>query len=119
MHDKLFENQQTLSDAIYAQLAKELKLDAGRFQKEVAADATARRIAEDQQLAGQVGASGTPTLFVNCRKVVGARPFGDFKQLIDEELKRADGLKAKGEKLDAGFYDKICAANVAGILAAR
>jgi len=33
-----------------------------------------------------VGAGGTPTFFVNGKKLVGAMPFESFKQLIDAEL---------------------------------
>jgi protein-disulfide isomerase len=118
MHDKLFSNQQALSDAAYAGYAKELGVDGARFARDLAADSAARRIAEDQQLAASVGANGTPTMFVNCRRLVGAQPFEAFQRVIDEEIARANGMKAKGEKLDAAFYDKICAANVAGLLAA-
>ena len=34
------------------------------------------------------GVSGTPTLFINGRSVVGAQPFGAFKTIIDEEIKK-------------------------------
>jgi len=119
MHDSLFANQQALSDAVYAQYARDLRIDPARFERDAAGQAVAARIAEDQQLAAKVGANGTPTLFVNCRKLVGAQPFEAFKEVIDEEIKKAEGMKAKGEKLDTGFYGKICAANVAGQLAAR
>jgi len=60
-----------------------------------------------------VGATGTPTLFVNCRKSVGAKPFESLKPIIDEEIAKADAAVAKGEKIDAAFYERICAANVA------
>jgi protein-disulfide isomerase len=113
MHDKLFANQQALSEATYEQYAKELKLDLARFKRDAAAEGTATRIAEDQQIASSVGATGTPTLFVNCRKVVGAQPFESLKPIVEEELKKADAMAAKGDKIDAGFYDRICAANVA------
>jgi protein-disulfide isomerase len=33
-----------------------------------------------------VGANGTPTFFVNGRKLVGAQPEDAFARLIDEEL---------------------------------
>jgi protein-disulfide isomerase len=33
-----------------------------------------------------LGANGTPTFFINGRKVVGAVPFESFKQVIDAEL---------------------------------
>ena len=33
-----------------------------------------------------MGANGTPTFFINGRKLVGAMPFESFKQVIDTEL---------------------------------
>ena len=48
---------------------------------------------------------GTPTLFVNGRKVVGAQPFDAFKPIIDEELKQADALLKAGTPL-AQVYEK-------------
>jgi protein-disulfide isomerase len=108
MHDRLFAGQQALSDQVYLQHAQELKLDVERFRKALSSEATARRIAEDQALAAATGATGTPTLFVNCRKLVGAQPFEAFKTIIDEEI-----AKARGAKVDGGTYDRACAANVA------
>jgi protein-disulfide isomerase len=119
MHDKLFADQQALSPEAFARYAKELKLDAARFERDAAADAGAKRIAEDQSLAASIGATGTPTLFVNCRRVVGAKPIEEFKRIVDEELAKARRLAARGDKVDGAFYDKICASNVAGTLAAR
>jgi protein-disulfide isomerase len=113
MHDRLFANQASLSEATYTAYAKELKLDLARFQKDMISPATAERIAADQKLGDGVGASGTPTLFVNCRKMVGAQPFEAFKPVLDEEIKKGEARIAKGEKLDAGYYDRACAANVA------
>ena len=34
-----------------------------------------------------MGATGTPTFFINGTKVVGAQPFPAFKTVIDQELK--------------------------------
>jgi protein-disulfide isomerase len=113
MHDKLFSDQQALSTASYSNYAKELDLDLGRFGKDLESVPVAARIADDQELAGKLGATGTPAIFVNCRLVSGAQPFEAFKTVVEEELKKAGGLLAKGEKLDAGFYDRLCAANVA------
>ena len=36
--------------------------------------------------AKELGASGTPSFFINGRKLRGAQPFESFKKLIDEEL---------------------------------
>jgi protein-disulfide isomerase len=37
----------------------------------------------------KVGANGTPTFFINGRKVEGAQPFDNFKSVIDAELAKA------------------------------
>jgi protein-disulfide isomerase len=113
MHDKLFASQASLSDATFERIATELALDLERFRTDAASPVTAGRIAADQKLATSAGATGTPTLFVNCRKMVGAQPFESFKQVIDDEIKKGEARIARGEKLDRGFYDRICAANVA------
>jgi protein-disulfide isomerase len=108
MHDRLFAAQQALSDTAYRQDARELGLDLARFEQDAASEKTANRIAEDGLAAAAAGATGTPTLFVNCRKVVGAHPFEAFRALIDEELE-----KARKGGADAGTYEKVCAANLA------
>ena len=45
---------------------------------------------------GEVGASGTPTFFVNGRILVGAQGFEKFEELIKEEIKQVDALIAAG-----------------------
>jgi len=111
MHDKLFERQQQLSDATYRQVAGEIGLDARRFQAAVESKKGAARIAEDQKLAGELGVNGTPTLFFNCRQVVGALPYESMKPVVEDELRKADAL-LKGASPDAAFYRKACEANV-------
>jgi protein-disulfide isomerase len=69
------------------------------------------RVKADQELAGSVGATGTPTMFFNCRQVVGARPFEQLRPVVEEELKKAEALLA-GRKPGPDFYEKACAANV-------
>ena len=39
---------------------------------------------------------GTPNTYINGRNVQGAQPFEEFKKVIDDEIKRADKLIAKG-----------------------
>jgi protein-disulfide isomerase len=110
LHDRLFAAQSALNDAAFVAYAKELRLDLAKFQKDLASEGAAKRIAEDAALAAASGATGTPTLFVNCRKVVGAQPFEAFRAVIDEEL-----AKAKGKTIDAGWYDRACAANAQAV----
>lgn len=56
-------------------------LDSGKYKDEVAKD-----VAEGTA----AGVSGTPTVFVNGQKIVGAQPFAAFKAVIDQALKEAD-----------------------------
>ena len=40
----------------------------------------------DKIQASTLGVSGTPGFFINGRFVAGAKPFAEFKRIIDEEL---------------------------------
>ena len=88
MHDMLFENQRALKPDDINKYAQELGLNMSKFKADLESDAIKKQIAADQALAGKVGARGTPTFFINGRKLRGAQPFPRFKALIDEELKK-------------------------------
>jgi protein-disulfide isomerase len=63
-------------------------LDEGKFQT---CFASKRHDAAIQQAAAQgreLGVSGTPTFFINGRRMVGIRAMEDFAKVIQEELKR-------------------------------
>jgi protein-disulfide isomerase len=108
MHDKMFANQQALTPADLDKYAGELGLNVARFKKDMADPATEKMVAEDQALAGSVGADGTPTFFLNGREISGAQPFPAFKTIIDEEIKKADELLKAGTK-PADLYEKLMA----------
>ena len=88
MHDKLFQNQQALSPAVYPQYAKELGLDMSKFKAARQSGRGRARIQEDQAVAGRIGVGGTPTMFVNGERIVGAVPFDQIKAVIDRQLAR-------------------------------
>jgi protein-disulfide isomerase len=111
-HDLAFQNQQALSPAGYEAWAGQIGLDLPRFKKAVEARSGKARIDEDQALASQVGATATPTLFINCRRVVGALPLESFRPIVEEELKKAEALLSRGVALDASFYPRACDENV-------
>ena len=117
MHARLFENQRALDGASLARYAKEIGLDVRRFQQALTAKKAEARIQEDRRLAEAVDASGTPTMFFNCRQVVGARPFPDLRAAAEEELRKADALLG-GKKPDAGFHERACKANLSSAPAA-
>lgn len=87
-HDLLFKNQKALSNEDLEAYAAELKLDVGRVRSAIATEKHKAHIAEDQRLADQLSARGTPSFFINGHKLTGAQPFEKFKTRIDLELAR-------------------------------
>jgi protein-disulfide isomerase len=81
--------EQGQQDADLTRRAADLKLDGGRFATCVASDRHDAAIRGGLQQGREVGVSGTPTFFINGRRMVGGRSVDDFKRLIDEELARS------------------------------
>ena len=88
MHDKLFANQTKLDRASLESYAKELGLDMGKFKAAMDSNKFQAHIAADSAHGSEIGAGGTPTFFVNGRKIVGAKPIEMFRKMIDEELRK-------------------------------
>ncbi len=85
-HDKLFENQSALDRPSLEKYAAELGLNAAKFKAALDSGKYKKHVEDDAKLAGTIGATGTPTFFVNGKSVVGAVPFDQFKTTIDAEL---------------------------------
>ncbi|MBI3183584.1 MAG: thioredoxin domain-containing protein [Myxococcales bacterium] len=100
MHEKLFQNQSALDDASLERYAREVGLNVDRWKKDLQTEKHSKTIADDQALAGQLGATGTPAFFINGRKLSGAQPIDSFKRLIDEELGKAEAMVREGVKPD-------------------
>ncbi|WP_414639369.1 DsbA family protein [Archangium sp.] len=89
MHDQIFRRPYLLSRSMFERYAQELGLDMERFRATLDSgkfqDAIREEIAYGVSLAGP---SGTPTVFINGRLIMGAYPYDVFRQIIDEELAR-------------------------------
>jgi len=96
MHKKLFENQSALDRPALEKYAGELGLNMGKFKAALDANKGKEDIEADATSGGKIGARGTPAFFINGKFLSGAQPFEAFKAKIDEELKTAEGLVAKG-----------------------
>jgi protein-disulfide isomerase len=75
MHDLLYENQDLWKDdvnprTIFVGWAKDLKLDIARFAADFDSAQVKQRIEADQEAAGQMGITGTPTVLVNGRQLL-------------------------------------------------
>jgi protein-disulfide isomerase len=87
MHDKLFANQQALDRPNLEKYAEELGLNMTKFKAALDSGKFKDKVDAEAKEGAAVGATGTPTFFINGTKVVGAQPFEQFKTVIDTELK--------------------------------
>jgi protein-disulfide isomerase len=82
-HDAMFTAE--LSDESIDAAVTTLGLDKAKIDACMTAGTAKKMVDEDMEAGEQVGVSGTPTFYVNGRKLMGPTVDG-FKQLIDSEL---------------------------------
>lgn len=99
MHDLLFENRKTLGRADLAGFAARLGLDATTFEASLSDKALLEEVRADVAVADAIGATGTPSFYVNGHPLRGAQPLGEFRKLVDAELVEANKLVAAGVPL--------------------
>ncbi|HYV65246.1 MAG TPA: thioredoxin domain-containing protein [Myxococcales bacterium] len=88
LHDRMFTNQQKLAVEDLKGYAKEVGLDAARFDKCLDGGEKKALVDADEKAGQEAGVSGTPAFFVNGVFVNGAVPYEQFKDAIERELKR-------------------------------
>lgn len=91
MHDKLFANQDAWANeadpkAKFEGYAKEIGINVGTFTKCLTDGKFKQAVDDDNALASKMGASGTPTFYVNGKQLVGAQPYAEFQRVIDAAL---------------------------------
>ena len=92
MHDRIFAGQGEWSRSseakqIFIQYAEELGLDRGRFRECLNLGRYKEEVQQDFNDGASYGVTGTPSFFINGRKLVGAQPFSAFQQAIEAELR--------------------------------
>lgn len=93
-HDKLFASQGTVfTEAKLKQYARELKLNVSAFDKCLGSSKYKKKIEDETAVAAFLGATGTPSFFINGKMRVGAQPFEVFKMAIERERKKAASKK--------------------------
>jgi protein-disulfide isomerase len=105
-HDKLFASAPKLDDADLERIAGEMGLDWAKVKDAIAKDKHKASIEADLNQADDLNASGTPHLYVNGRHLAGAPPPDMLRALVEEELKKAEALAAKGVA-PGKIYDEI------------
>lgn len=86
-HDRLFEAK-GLSNELIDKTAVELGLDMDKFKKDINSPVVLQKINKDMQDAKNAGVTGTPTVFINGRRL-SERSLQGFQKIIDEELAKA------------------------------
>ncbi|MBI5407291.1 MAG: DsbA family protein [Nitrospirae bacterium] len=96
MHDKLFANQNALMVDKLREYAAEIGLGSGPFDACLDSGKYAEEINRDIEDGKKAGVSGTPSFFIGKsqgkgkeitgKRIVGARPYESFKQIIDQLL---------------------------------
>jgi protein-disulfide isomerase len=84
-HEKLFSSVELNSD-LYLQYAQEIGLDVTNFEACLTEHRYQEAIQADSDFAVNLGATSTPTFFINGLAIVGAQPLNVFQQVIDKEL---------------------------------
>lgn len=83
LHDKIFENQASLSKENLVKWAQEAKLDMNMFNGCLNDNKYAQEVQNDMAAAQIAGVQGTPSFLINGNLIVGAQPIEAFKQIID------------------------------------
>jgi protein-disulfide isomerase len=86
-HHKLFENYKALNDSKIQDIAKELGLNLTKFNQDMNSPAIASLINRDIKNGSQIGVRGTPTIYINGKRLK-QRNMSGFSEAIDAELDR-------------------------------
>jgi protein-disulfide isomerase len=86
-HDQLFNEYDKLNDQKFKEIARNLGLNVKEFEKEMKNPKIAAKIQKDVLGGREAGITGTPTIFVNGRRLKDFSLNG-LQMLIDKELEK-------------------------------
>ena len=93
MHNILFEKQSEWSGSdqalsLFTDYANSLGLDKEKFLADIDLNATYDKIITDYQQGVRLGVTGTPTFFLNGKKLTNPGNYDSFKLLIEQSIKQ-------------------------------
>lgn len=86
----IFENQDKLAtggESYLLEVAQKLGVDMNKMKSDMASTKVEQIIANDQALAKTNNFQGTPSFMVGKEPLVGARPYKEFREVIERNLK--------------------------------
>lgn len=94
MRDAIFKNEASRTREALVELARGLGLDLPRFEADLVSDRLGRVLERDQAEGIRLGVDGTPTLFINGRRMTGAKPAAVIGDAIERALRLAENSSA-------------------------
>jgi protein-disulfide isomerase len=107
MADLLFANQGALSESDLNSYAARIGLDMTRYQKDYRDVSLRAKAKAEGEAAMGLGATGTPSFFVNGRKQVGWASYESVKQEVTNEIRAVEGLVAGGKTLKEARIERV------------
>jgi protein-disulfide isomerase len=86
-HDRLFANSKNLNDAKIMEIRKSLGFDTPEFDELIKSAAVRKKVADDYKEGQRNGVRGTPSVFVNGKRLKD-KSFKGFTVAIDNEFKK-------------------------------
>jgi len=93
-HDRLFNNFNRLNDQKIKAIARDLGLNTAEFEKQMENSNILARVRQDREDGIRVGVQGTPTVFINGKRLR-SKTLAGFQALINKELEK---LKKTADK---------------------
>jgi protein-disulfide isomerase len=97
MHDKIFDEQIPFGNGTieYGETelkkwASEIGVDTDQFNQCLDSGKYDSLVSDNEAHGTTLGVSGTPTVFINGQRIVGAQPYSVFEQIIESELLNRD-----------------------------
>lgn len=87
MHDAIYENQDQLSDDLVVSIAERLDLNIDQFIRQMNSDRVINKIESDVESGLRSGVNGTPTFFLNGRRV---DSYNETYQSLAEAVKNVE-----------------------------
>jgi protein-disulfide isomerase len=89
MHDKLYENQARLGEALYLSLGEQLGLSGAAMRQALAEGTLKARVRADFTGGVRSGVNGTPTFFINGHRHDGSFEFESLVSAIQQAMTTA------------------------------
>jgi protein-disulfide isomerase len=92
MHNILYEKQkewaeqQSTQPALFEKYAKEIGLNMDKYKKDVQSQEAKDRVNRDVVSGTTLGVQGTPTFFMNGKKITNPQSYEEFTSIIDKEI---------------------------------